>query len=239
MRLCVCVPVLARPHRVAPLVASLEASLQDTDVEATVAFVCSKDDAPQIAAVEAAGFEPLLCGRAYEECQYARKINVAVREVDADWYLLAADDLDFRPGWLQAALAVHDETKALFVGTNDLGNALVKRGKHSTHPLVHRDYVPLGTIDDPSVLLHESYRHNAVDVEACETAMFREQWAFARLSHVRHLHPLWVRETPRDATYTKGLRYAVVDRRLLNERRRLWGARRDPQRGVRSRSVRR
>jgi hypothetical protein len=162
VRLCVSVPVLKRPHRVAPLVASLEASLEDEDVEVAMVFVCSTDDAPQIAAVEAAGFEPLLSGQAFQDFQYAVKTNAAVRAVEADWYLLAADDLDFRPGWLREALKVHAETGALVVGTNDLGNDLVKRGKHSTHPFVHRDYLPLGTIDEDERAAPPGYRHNSV-----------------------------------------------------------------------------
>jgi hypothetical protein len=227
VRLCVSVPVLKRPHRVAPLVASLEASLEGEEVEVAMVFVCSTDDAPQIAAVEAAGFEPLLSGQAFHDFQYAVKTNAAARAAEADWYLLAADDLDFRPGWLREALKVHAETGALVVGTNDLGNDLVKRGKHSTHPFVHRDYLQRGTIDQDDRLLHEGYRHNSVDVEFCETAMFRGMWAFAVHSHVRHMHPLWDKSVPRDQTYTKGIRYASTDRRLLNARRSLWGKRKD------------
>lgn len=237
LRLCVTVPVLGRPHRVAPVVASLEASLEGEDIEVAMVFVCSADDAPEIEAVEAEGFEPLLLGKAFEDFQFARKTNLAIKSVEADWYLLGADDLTFEEGWWREALAVHAETGALVVGTNDLGNQLVKQGKHSTHPLVHRDYLPLGTIDDPTRLLHEGYRHNSVDVELVETAMHRGMWAFARASHVRHSHPLWDRRVPRDTTYQKGMRFAGQDRLLLNSRRHLWGARLDSQRKGRPRPL--
>lgn len=205
----------------APLAQSFADSLP-VNVEGELVFIASRDDRAEIQAVRATGFAPLTEGICLDDHQWSRKINHAVRKVKADWYLLGADDLQFEQGWLEEAVAVHAETGKLVIGTNDMGNLLVKQGRHATHPLVHRDYLSLGTIDDPSKLLHEGYKHNSVDVEFCETAMHRGQFAFAKDSIVRHLHPLWDRSVKRDATYSKGIRFAHQDRILLNKRRPLW-----------------
>lgn len=215
----VIVPVLARPQRVQPLLDNLRCSINATH-QVRAVFVCSAGDEAEIASVRAAGKRPvILCepGRA----EYARKINLAARFSDEEWLLLAADDLRFHPGWLDDALAVHADTGALVVGTNDLGNPTVKQGRHSTHPLVHRAYLEQGTVDAPGLLLHEGYDHNCVDVELVETAKARGVWAFATGSHVEHLHPLW-RKGDDDLVYARGrLRYSE-DRRLLMRRQRLW-----------------
>lgn len=220
----VLIPVLARPHRVAPLLASLERSTLNERADGwsiSPVFICSMGDEPEIAAVRAAGYAPfLLHDPGY--CEYARKINLAVELTKTDWVLTGADDLEFHAGWLRAAINMHIQTGALVVGTNDKANPTVIAGRHATHSLVHRDYVKFGTIDEPGKLLHAGYDHNAVDVEFCETAQARGTWAFARHSVIAHLHPTFKRDVRRDATYIKGLRYGREDRMLLNSRRHLW-----------------
>ncbi len=221
------VPVLGRPHRVAPLLESLRAS-DEPGIDTHPVFVCSAGDNAQIEAVRRAALEPLVLSPP-GKCEYARKINLAVTSTDEEWLFLGADDLNFHPGWARAALDLHAQTGKLVIGTNDIGNPTVIRGDHATHSLVHRDYVKLGTIDDPTRLLHEGYDHNAVDVEFVGTAKARDQFAFCASSVVEHLHRLWGK-APMDRVYAKGMRNAVQDRRLYARRRVLWerrvGARR-------------
>ncbi len=225
-RVLIVMPVLSRPERVAPALASIKAATGEGETIDPL-FVACRDDVAELAALEAAGAPfyagPWLSG---SDHQYGVKINWAFRERMVpdgyDWGLMAADDLEFHPGWLGAALRVHAETGKLVIGTNDLGNQTVVRGDHATHPLVHRDYVRQGTIDNRSKILHDSYSHNAVDVEFWQTALARGQAAVATDSHVEHLHPLWHREVKRDKTYQKGMRNAVLDRELLRRRERLW-----------------
>lgn len=216
------IPVLDRPHRVAPLIESLNLSVEAEraegwDVDAV--FVCSPGDRGELAALKARGYlDPLIV-----DGGYARKVNEAARLIDADWFLTAADDLHFHPGWLTAAIAKHEETGALVIGTNDLANPTVTSGRHATHSVVHRDYLELGTIDDPTRLLHEGYDHNSVDCEFVETAQARGMFAHAAGSVVEHLHPTFNRSVRRDATYRKGMRHAAADKRLFHRRRHLWG----------------
>lgn len=217
-------PVLGRPGRVAPLLASLEESTAAERADGwrvRPVFVCSAGDTAEISAVRDTGAEHLILTRP-GRAEYPRKINIAAHFTTDPWLLLGADDLRFHDGWLQAALDVHEATGALVVGTNDLVNQAVVRGEHATHSLVHRTYVELGTIDEPGIVLHEGYDHNSCDVEFTQTAIARGMWAFAERSRVQHLHPIFDRSVQRDATYNKGIRYAVADKRLCEARRRLW-----------------
>lgn len=225
--LTVLIPALSRPQNVARLVASLDQSTLSEKRDGWKVeplFLCSSGDDQQIAAVQASGHEPLIVGTKDDRSQYARKINAGVDATSSEWLLLGADDIDFHYGWLRAAVNVHIATGKLVIGTQDLGNQLVKQGLHATHSLVHRSYVDFGTIDQPGILLHPAYDHNCVDVEFCETAMFRDQWAFAADAIIEHLHPLWhPRTIRRDEVYNKGLRHAGNDKLLLRHRRPMWG----------------
>lgn len=214
----VLVPVLDRPSRVEPLITSLSDSRAEGVREL---FICSPDDRAELAEIDAHHLRKLVMPYPRQPGDYARKINAGARQSDAEWLFLGADDLNFRPGWLAACLAVADETGAAVIGTNDLGNPMVKMGMHSTHTLVRRSYVELGTVDDPNCLLHEGYDHNCVDVEFVETAMDRGAWAFAVDAHVEHLHPIW-RKGSSDATYVIGQSAHLRDMKLLRERWNLW-----------------
>ena len=223
-------PVLWRPERMRPFVENVLANTRaDKATDCMVVFAVSPSDTSSV--VEARLCQQQL-GYKVTSVQvdgpypgdYARKVNRAVREWQyvATWLLTAADDLEFVPGWDDAVRATHERTGALVIGTNDLGNPKVKAGEHATHSMVHRDYVKLGTVDDPTRLLHEGYQHNWVDNEFVQTAMHRGQWAFAADAHVRHLHPVWG-HGQMDATYTRGQADYHADRELFKQRRHLWG----------------
>jgi GT2 family glycosyltransferase len=224
------IPVLNRPHRAAEVVASIFAS---TEVEVEVMFVCSPGDDAEIAAVQATGEDyiivPWVCG----DGDFARKHNLAFGCVDADLVFLGADDLAFEVGWDVAVLNAHRRNpRAGVIGTQDDANPLVKRGKHSTHSVVTRDYIDEvgGTWHDgPGVIFHEGYKHQFVDTELCHAAMQRERWAFAHPAIVRHLHPMYphrgIGRTPMDDTYRKALGDAQEDSRLYAARAELAKAR--------------
>ncbi len=216
------VPVLDRPQNLRPLVESFAASLVGENVRAHMLFLVNPDDHRELAELRTQGLEHMVVPWPNGRCDYARKMNYGIHETIDDWVLLAADDLRFHPGWFRAAVDAHIRSGKLVVGTNDMVNPRVKAGEHATHPMLHRDYVKFGTVDDPTVVLHEGYAHNSVDVEFCETAMSRDQWVFAHDSLVEHRHPTFDRTVRRDKTYTKGLRFALEDKRLVNARRRLW-----------------
>lgn len=219
MTLAVLVPMLGRPHRVAPLLESVTAATPEPH---RVLFLLTPDDLEVHDAVARAGGEHLeVPWRSHGD--YARKINAGVSATTEPLVFCGADDLAFHPGWLERAV----ERLAAgigVVGTNDLGNPRVMRGEHATHSLVTRAYAELGTIDEPGKLLHEGYPHEYVDDEMVGTAKHRGAWAFAADSIVEHLHPHWGK-APTDELYDAQAQRMRAGRRLYQQRRRLWTSR--------------
>ncbi len=81
---------------------------------------------------------------------YATAINYGLANTDEPLVFAGADDLNFRPGWLEACQPALDDGNQV-VGTNDLGNPEVLAGEHATHYLVVRDYLEHvgGVFDEP------------------------------------------------------------------------------------------
>ncbi len=204
-------PVLRRPHRVRPFLDSL----YDTTDGCRVVFLTDADDKPERRAIRQCGAEDVPCGG-----NYAAKINAGVRLTDEPLIFLAADDLHFHAGWLEAALAELSSSVGV-VGTNDLCNARTMRGDHSTHSLVTRQYAQRGTIDEPDKLLHEGYPHEYVDDEFVQTAMRRGAYAHALDSIVEHLHPN-VGKAPLDDLYAAQRTRMKIGRRIYRQRQKLW-----------------
>jgi hypothetical protein len=148
------------------------------------------------------------------------KMNYGYKSTSREWLFLGAQDIEFTPGWQEAAFHNHS---ASVIATNDKANMQVQRGLFGTHCLVRRSYVDEqgASADGPGVLIHEGYDHNFVDRELCGVAMNRHVFSFAKDSIVLHKHPLW-RTAEWDDTYRKALRRFQSDRRLWLERAPLW-----------------
>lgn len=210
------VPVLGRPHNVAPFMESVA----NTKEEHTVYFICSPKDTDQIAECRNSGAEVLVASFKPLGGDFARKINYAFDATKEPWLFQGADDIRFSPGWDRQALATAKRFRAGVIGTNDLGNPLVLRGKTSTHTLFSREYIDeygSGTIDDSGRVFCERYDHQYVDSEFIQTAKMRRQWAFSRNSVVEHLHPHWGKGEM-DTTYEKATRRTKKDMELFKER---------------------
>jgi hypothetical protein len=223
----VLVPVLNRPHRAAPLVESLRGSRRQRPVR--LMFICSPGDSDQIVTCmnlverDRSGWSVNTVVADWQPGpgDYARKINFAALHVKTELMLLGADDLNFHAGWADEAATTQALTAACVVGTNDLGNAMVQAGLHSTHPVIHRGLLACGTADETGKILHEGYEHNFVDSELVATAKQRGTYAHCDRAIVEHLHHLWGK-SPIDATYEKGAEGYQRDSALFNQRRRLW-----------------
>lgn len=212
------VPILHRAHRVVPLVESIRATCT-----ARVLFLVSPGDTAVHAAVDRVGEQRIVVAQ-YRYGDYARKINVGVGATTEPLVFTAADDLHFEPGWLAAARAAMTDDTGV-VGTNDLGSPRVMSGEHATHFLFARWYIERhGTIDEPGKAMYEGYPHEYVDDEVVETARARGAYAFAPGSHVRHLHPDWCPDVPRDALYAGQRRRMQMGRPMFHRRRRLWAS---------------
>lgn len=215
MSLAVLVPVLDRPQNVEPLLASITAA---TPQPWRVLFIADPDDHPEREAIRRV-LGPSVHVAAHPGT-YAQKINAGIRATSEPLLFLGADDLDFKPGWLEAATAKLTDGIGV-VGTNDLGNERVKRGVHATHSLVTRAYAERGQVDGKPGLLHEGYHHWKVDDELVATAKHRGAWAFAADSHVEHLHPYW-NKAEMDETYRKGEEHRRLDAKRFRRRVGLW-----------------
>lgn len=213
----VIIPVLHRPHRVEPLLESIDAA---TSERHRVLFMCTTGDEAEIAAVDAAGAEHLEVDF-QPRGDYARKINLGYEATDEPLLFLAADDLRFHPCWLERAISRLLDGVGV-VGTNDLGNPRVTAGHHATHSLVTRVYADEhGTIDEPHKILHEGYHHEYVDDELVGTAKRRGAWVFADDSFVEHLHPHW-NKAPTDDLYDGQAARMRASADHFKQRRRLW-----------------
>jgi hypothetical protein len=214
------VPVLARPHKAAPLAQNIQ---QTTTVPYHLVFVCSPTDDEQILACTQTGAFVLIADWYPGPGDYARKTNLGYRQTSAPFVFTGADDLDFQPGWAEAALERIEAEQAGVCGTDDCRNPMVKSGKHSTHSLVRRSYVDEqgGTFDaPPGRIFSEVYDHQYVDTELVAAAKARGQWAFSPESRVVHEHPFWNGRRGMDATYEKALARGREDGRLFQRRQR-------------------
>lgn len=214
------IPVLNRPRNAEKVVQTI---ISSTSLPFTITFVCTKGDEAELDAVEATGEQMIIVPWPAGPGDGAKKWNCGYRHGEHPYVFLAADDLEFTPGWDEAAITTAEKSHAGVTGTNDDANPLVKRGLHSTHSLVSRRYIDEvgGTWHDgPGVVYCEEYAHQWVDTELVAAAKQRGEWAFARRALVRHLHPIYHRSTPMDATYQKALGDAQADSALFRERQR-------------------
>jgi hypothetical protein len=215
--LVILVPMLGRPHRVQPLLASTDATVP----KARVLFCLSPHDKAVLDEVDRAGREWLTVPWAARG-DYARKINAGYRHTTEPHIFTGADDLQFHPGWYEAATA-HLRPGIGVVGTNDLGSPRVIAGDHATHSLVTREYADRhGTIDQPGAILCEAYWHEFVDDELVGTAKRRGAFAMALDSKVAHLHPNWDPSIPIDGLYAQQQTRMRASRPLYQRRRQLW-----------------
>jgi glycosyltransferase involved in cell wall biosynthesis len=210
------VPVLNRPHRVIPTMQSVAAATPEPH---RLLFVASRSDSPEVRALAAAGAHYLLVAGAGT---YPAKVNAAYQATTEPLLFLAADDLEFHPGWLSTALELL-EPGVEVIGTNDLGNPRVLEGLHSTHTLVTRAYCddPGATADQAGTVLHQGYRHLFVDDELVGVAQARGVYAHAADAVVEHMHP-YFDKAETDSTYARGHRNVVADQALYDRRVTLW-----------------
>lgn len=217
----VIIPVLNRPHRAA----AVAQSVRDTS-DADILFVCTEGDAGQIAACKETGARVVVASWQPGRGDYAKKVNLAFRETNTPWVFTAADDLVFHPDWDREAIRASRRIphSAAIVGTQDLGNPMVRKGAHSTHSLVSRRYVEdhggHATFDRTGEVYSERYWHEFVDNELVATARHRGRWVFAHRSVVEHLHPVWGK-AQEDDVYRRAVEHRKEDTRLFMERMKL------------------
>lgn len=214
------VPVLNRPHQIERMMVDVEESLESPY---RLLFVADAADGYELRALRRLQADHIVVPRPRRS--YACKINDGVRATDERLIFMAADDVHFHPGWLEAAWElIRTRPDVEVVGTNDGGvNPRVAAGDASVHTLLTRTYALRGTIDNPGVVLHEGYPHEYVDDEFVGTARFRGAYAHAHASVVEHLHP-YTKLVPVDNTYRRGWAGRARGKRVIEARRHLWAS---------------
>jgi hypothetical protein len=211
MSVAILCPVLARPQNVAPLLESIRSS---TPGPHRVLFLCDPDDRAEQDAIAAAGGWMLSPGG-----NYAAKIRAGVDATDEPLVFLGADDLRFRPGWLEAAQA-HMTSRVQVVGVNDLISR-PHRPQHATHFLLTREAATMPCLDGSPGPLFGGYSHWRCDDELIATATKRRMYAYAPDSRIEHRHVM-VDPTLDDETYRKGRSTARLDTKRFARRMHLW-----------------
>lgn len=228
----VLVPVLARPQRALRAVNNIRAA---SVTQPRILFICSEGDDDEIRACKATDADVTVVPKE-ERGDWAKKLEHGRAMTTEDYMVLGADDLCFNDFWDRNALTAFERMDIGVLGTQDKGNSLVKRGLHSTHPIVCRGYADMhGTIDRPDLMIADCYGHQFCDNELCQTAMARGCWHFARDVVIEHLHPNWHKGVD-DATYRHGLSYFKEDSMMFTQRSKMWKqSGRRARRGARSR----
>lgn len=182
----VIVPVIERPDAAARFMESWE----NTSSMSAVYAVAGPGDAATVKAWRAAGARRVLRAGG---SKFSTKVNAGYRWTIEPWLLLVGDDVEFTPGWEQAALAVAEETGALMISTNDGSGRDEILSQLAVHPMINRTYIDkVGcTVDGPGTIAHEGYTHWYVDQEWSLLARARGQLAYARQALIRHNHPAW------------------------------------------------
>lgn len=208
------VPVLNRPHRVKPLLDSIWAATPPGIVTRALFITDPGDDAERDAIGNARAAMIATGGN------YAEKIRAGVLATTEPYVFTGADDLEFQPGWFEAAAAAMTAGIEV-VGVNDLIPRRPGREGHATHFLMSRSYALAPTIDGQPGPFFQGFAHNFVDDECIATAKRRGVYAYAADSRVAHKHPM-ASTAPDDDTYRKGRASFRADRRLFLDRRHLW-----------------
>jgi glycosyltransferase involved in cell wall biosynthesis len=164
---------------------------------------------------------------------YAQKVNAGVAVSNADWVFIAADDVEFTPGWIEAARKLSEQFDV--IGTNDTAGAVkhpdIAAGQHADHFFVRRAYIDeLGaSLDGPGVLAPTAYKHWFTDKEIIGLARARRVFTPCLDSVVVHHHPGYDgREDRRhaDPVYMTAVNAADADAKTFHDRAPLIGMQR-------------
>ena len=125
---------------------------------------------------------------------YAENVNVGVKMSHESFVCVVGDDVEFTPGWIEAAREA--STRGDVIGTNDsepgrVRNADVAAGRHADHFLVRRTYIddPGASLEGPGILAPECYTHWWTDREIIGLARARGVYIHAPECRVIHHHP--------------------------------------------------
>ncbi len=146
------------------------------------------------------------------------RINALFKWTSEPFVFIAADDVKFHPGWLEAAFIAMERVQGCgIVSVNDLNNP------YGTLSLISREYIDTfgGTMDRTGPVIHPGYHHNWSETEMRQTAERRGRWTYCAESVVEHMHHD-CKKAPYDEVYAIGDRFLQEDVTLFFSRHPLW-----------------
>lgn len=210
------IPTYKRAHKI---LFNYKNAKESSPLVTNVYFIVEKDDQESIDVLKTSKLPYFLNERTKNP---AGALNTAFYKTTEQYFYTGSDDFDYKPGWLEKCLELMVGPVKV-VGTNDLHNRDVQRGRYATGFLVDRDYIKerSGTFDGESLILSEAYLHNFPDREFAEIAQLRGVYAHCLEAIVEHLH--WsFGLSPKDETYTMHDGTRNRDHHLYNSRKPIW-----------------
>jgi len=219
MRIAILIPTLGRANALAPLLANLR---ETTPPIYRVCFVVDTADTETRQAIEAMAPAEDFCN-VYRDGTYPVKVGAGAAASAEPLIAPLADDVVFHAGWYEAAVARFEDPAVQVVGTLDLTPATAS-GKNVTMPIVRRSYVddPGAAYDEPGVLFHTGYHHNAVERELWQLAKHRGVAVFEPNSIIEHRHHSFGTREADDTDRKGNMANWDADLALYHERERLW-----------------
>jgi hypothetical protein len=212
IRVAVLIPTLGRARQASANICELMALAVPAGVEMLVIAAAAEKDTETLwtlrPLVDSIGIELVI--RPGDGGTAADGWNLAYRRAHflyADWFVLGADDIRFRDGWLAAALAVIGR-KTLVVGLNDGDHTDLTA--YAPHYMAHWKFTEsvLG-----GRMVPEGYRAWWFDREVCERAQDLDAYEPAWAAYAEHWHPDWGL-AKMDETYRSGESHHDADRAI-------------------------
>lgn len=216
----VCLPSVGRAEQLERRAGELLLQQTPAGAQLLVSFAVVEDDEATMSVVQ-----QLMAIYGKRTALFAREHNTtavvgwncayqAARWQGADWFVLGADDVVWRVGWLESALNVAAKTGAQVIGLNDGGHTDLSL--YAPHYMASRWFcedVLGGHLAPPE------YGAWWFDREVCERAQALGLYAPAWDAWAEHLHPDWYKAAV-DETYLMGRAFHDVDRVLYVNRKR-------------------
>ena len=213
MTISILLATTGRPDMVQTFVDSLIETTGDAELE----LIAAVDHDPETLRVLSASVLPkrvgLLINYKDELRGCSKAWNDALTLSTGDPVILAGDDLEWQPGWLEAALTA---MRTLPDGWGVVGfNDGHWDGDLSTHYMVSRRFIleHLG-----GVIAWECYTHSFNDVEMCERAKRAGRYVWAEDAKVYHSHWLFG-DREQDDTDVRNLERHTESQRTFLERK--------------------
>ena len=148
--------------------------------------------------------------------RYVTRMNSMAHNLrsNTEFMFFGSDDVEFKAGWLSAAIKVAIEQNKLVVVGDDM------RNRSGTMALMSVAWKNHAVYDEPGNVFCSKYHHNFADTEQFDTAAEAGVFARAMDSKVEHLNPVFrhSRSIPRDATYDLSSRWWSEDANLYRQR---------------------